>query len=93
MSLPGQVGEGMFSKVYEGTHIETGAKVAIKVLTRMGTEEHVLNSEIRAMKLVRGHPHIVTLFEVIQDEDNIYIVTDYCPNGTLDSHLMHNGKV
>jgi serine/threonine protein kinase len=83
----------MFSKVYLGTHILSGTKVAIKVLTRIATDEGELNREVRAMKLVRGHPHIVTLFEVFEDSENIYMIMDYCLNGTLDSHIMRHGKV
>lgn len=58
------LGRGMFSEVREATHILTGTKVAIKIISNIATDGATITQEIRAMKLVKGHPHVVTLFEV-----------------------------
>lgn len=58
------LGSGMFSTVREGKHKVTGIKVAIKIIKNLGSDESTINQEIRAMKLVKGHPHVVNLFEV-----------------------------
>lgn len=54
----------MFGEVRLATHRLTGVRVAVKVMGRIGMSETAVNAEIRAMKLVKGHPHVVQLFEV-----------------------------
>lgn len=64
------LGSGMFSTVRLGKHRLTRVNVAIKILNTMAEGREALDLEIRAMKIVKGHPNIVTLYEVIEDEEN-----------------------
>lgn len=83
------VGHGMFSTVQMGTHKLTGVNVAIKVLNTMAQGRETLDAEIRAMKLTKGHPNVVNLWEVIESPDDFktYMIMEYCEQGNLDDYL------
>jgi len=43
------------------------------------------------MKL--SHPNIVKLFDVVETEDRIYIIMEYCERGELLSYINQKGKL
>jgi len=68
------LGKGGFSKVKLGTHVETGVKVALKILKRdhfniSESTRRQVEREIRAMENVQ-HKHVIRLIEV--DWDCVY---------------------
>ncbi len=85
---PIPVGQGSFSLVYKGVHINTGKSVAIKKinLTKNITDNHI-KSEIEIMKKLK-HKNIVQLYEDLYDEyNNVYLIMEYCNAGNLSSFL------
>ena len=60
------LGAGSYGRVYAATSAASGAKVAIKVMKCAGlgdlTEEQ--HQELKALKRLNGHAHIVRLFHV-----------------------------
>lgn len=40
-----------------------------------------------------SHPHVLKLESVIENDDELCIVTEYCDKGDLDSHLKVNKKL
>lgn len=38
------------------------------------------------------HPNILRLFEVFEDENNIYLITEYCNGGELFDAIIKRGK-
>lgn len=34
------------------------------------------------------HPNIIKLFEFFEDDENIYIITEYCPGGPLFEAIL-----
>lgn len=44
------------------------------------------------MKKLR-HPHIIKLYQVMETEKMIYLVTEYAPGGEIFDHLVRNGKM
>lgn len=89
------LGSGMFSTVRLATHKLTGLTVAVKMLNTMANGREVLDAEIRAMKKAKGHPNVVTLYEVIESESDgmTYMIMEYCPRGTMHDYLERNGPV
>lgn len=63
------IGEGTFGKVKLGTHILTGEKVAVKILSKDRIQDKAdverVAREIHILKLIR-HPNIVQLYEIIE---------------------------
>jgi calcium-dependent protein kinase len=47
----------------------------------------MIKNEIAIMKLV-DHPNIVKLFEFFEDDENFYIITEYCNGGQLFEAIM-----
>ncbi|CAK75708.1 unnamed protein product (macronuclear) [Paramecium tetraurelia] len=79
------LGQGAFGKVWKVTHKTTGLVRAIKQLKKSSLikeDEQRMFSEMNILKNL-DHPHIVKLFELYQDENNYYLVTEYLSGGEL----------
>ena len=80
------LGEGAFGQVHLVTHKITGATRAMKVIEKKDTftennEQEVLN-ELNVLKKM-DHPNIIKVFEFYMDDDNYYMITEYCSDGDL----------
>lgn len=87
--LLNEIGHGGYGSVWRARNLyasrETGI-YAVKVLRRAkpGSHHHAFHyREVVNHKLVAPHPNIATMYGVIQDKENLYLVMDYCPGGTL----------
>lgn len=84
------IGSGTFGQVKLATHIDTGLQVAIKVLNK---EEIQQNNDFERVArefeiLVRiNHPNIIYLYEIIEEDDFYFLVTENCPDGDLETLL------
>ena len=86
-----QIGKGKFSTVYLGLHEETNQKVAIKQIKKseINTDELLLK-EINIQKIL-FHPYLTQMYCVIEKNESIYLITEYCPKGDIISNLIENG--
>lgn len=76
----------------ESVHKLSGEKVAIKILQKKDLKpEHydMVRNEIEALKLCQ-HPHIVRLYEVIENADYIFLVMELLKGGTLRDYAKKN---
>ncbi|KAL9229849.1 hypothetical protein vseg_005272 [Gypsophila vaccaria] len=83
---------GPYAKVYHAKDTITGNSVAIKALK--GSTTKSVEQEIKAMTRLNDHPHIINLVEVLVDEDDddrVYIVTEYAKRGDLFEMIVGNG--
>jgi serine/threonine protein kinase len=39
------------------------------------------------------HPHLVTLHAFFSDDENFYLIMDYCPGGSLHQYIVKNNKL
>ena len=84
------IGEGAFAKVKLGKHIQTGEKVAIKILNK----KTIYNFDIKKVKkeiniLQRlKHKNIIQLYEIIETKKNLYIVMEYCEGKELFEYIV-----
>lgn len=69
------VGKGGFSTVYRARDRKMSRDVAIKVVRRTDDLSGRATREARTAAQL-GHPHIVTVFELAEDEHEIYIVSE-----------------
>ncbi|KAI9351267.1 kinase-like domain-containing protein [Obelidium mucronatum] len=89
------IGEGEFGKVKLATHSQTGREVAIKlckksqvIATPNGYTK--LMREISTLKMVKSHPYIISLIEVIETDAYIAIVMELAKGGELFEHILTN---
>ncbi|XP_076234918.1 serine/threonine-protein kinase SIK3 isoform X1 [Calliopsis andreniformis] len=89
------IGKGNFAVVKMATHVVTKSKVAIKIIDKTKLNEENLAKifrEVHIMKRLR-HPHIIRLYQVMETEKMIYLVTEFAPGGEIFDHLVRNGRM
>ena len=75
-----QIGKGKFAIVYKGKHKATNRTVAIKILNKkdMNTIDlELVKTEMDVLKIYQ-HPNIIKLYDIHENEDNIYLIMEYC---------------
>ena len=85
------LGTGGFGAVYEGTHQETGQRVAIKFLhDTKGMEPEAQNRFVREVALLQrlDHENVVQLYEAGLHEDRIYCAMELVECGSLKEVLI-----
>ncbi|XP_076053776.1 uncharacterized protein LOC143032726 [Oratosquilla oratoria] len=89
------IGKGNFAVVKLATHVVTKSKVAIKIIDKSKIDEENLRKiwrEIEILKKLR-HQHITRLYQVMETERMIYLVTEYASHGELFDYLVDHGKM
>jgi serine/threonine protein kinase len=90
------IGSGSFGKVKLAQHSLTGHAVAIKILSKSRIQSlqmtDKVDREISILKLFR-HPHIVQLYEVIDTDRDILLVTEYVPGGELFEFIVRHRRL
>ncbi|XP_028764567.1 probable L-type lectin-domain containing receptor kinase VI.1 [Neltuma alba] len=87
------IGVGGFGAVYKGVLPSTGTEVAVKRIVRnpiQGMREFA--AEIESLGRLR-HKNLVNLQGWCKQENNLLLVYDYIPNGSLDSLLYNQSFV
>ncbi|CAA7033713.1 unnamed protein product [Microthlaspi erraticum] len=89
----GLLGSGGFGSVYKGVMPKTKKNIAVKRVSnesRQGLKEFV--SEIVSIGRM-SHRNLVPLLGYCRRKDELYLVYDYMPNGSLDKYLYNNPEV
>jgi len=88
------VGTGGFAKVKVATHLQTGLKVAIKIMDKrqLGEDLPRIRLEIAAMKVL-CHQNICKLLQVLETDTKIYMVLEYCPGGELFDYIVDRDRL
>ena len=86
------LGKGSFGEVKRGYEIETGKRVAVKVmkkemLVRNTRTAKQLYREISIMKSL-SHPNVVNLLDTLQTSNNIYMVMELVEGGELFQKIV-----
>mmetsp|Transcript_11396 Transcript_11396/g.16873 ORF Transcript_11396/g.16873 Transcript_11396/m.16873 type:complete len:498 (+) Transcript_11396:639-2132(+) len=92
-----EVGEGAMGVVKEAEHVQTGDKVAIKIIKKanlIGKEsmKKKVEREITIMRLL-NHENLVKFYEVLQNAQYLFIVQEFVPNGELYEYIVKNGAL
>ncbi|HWW55240.1 MAG TPA: AAA family ATPase, partial [Acidimicrobiales bacterium] len=86
------LGEGARKRVYAAVDVRLGREVAVAVVKTDGLDDagrKRIEREARAMALLGDHPHIVTVFDVGEDLDEPYIVSQLMPGGSVADLLAN----
>jgi hypothetical protein len=79
-----RIGEGSFTSVYLGRHIQLGTSAAIKVLHTQFVDESIRQFRTEACRITRlEHPHLVRVLDFGIQGSNPFLITEYAPNGSL----------
>jgi serine/threonine protein kinase len=87
----GVIGEGAFSRVRLIVHERTSAFYACKIIPKdkVGQEDvsKRFEVEIRTNQTLH-HPGIVQLYDLLMDDNNYYVIIEFCPNGDLFHYII-----
>ena len=85
-----KIGEGGFSKVYKVKEKATGQIRAMKQVYKSKIPDiKNFKTEIKILAML-DHPHILRLFDVIEDSNNFYLISELCTGGELLSKMSNN---
>ena len=97
-----QIGAGSCGAVYlvelvgsGGVDFSLGHEFALKVVPRnIRGDDRAMANEAAMMMMLNGHPHIVTLYEVIDDpeKDSLLLVMEYLSGGAIATIDAESGK-
>jgi BR serine/threonine kinase len=95
--LENTLGSGSTGKVKLAQHKITGRKCAIKIIRKSLIEDQPdlavkICREIALMKLL-NHPHLLSLFEVCESAQHLYIILEYAEHGELFDYLASHGSL
>ena len=84
------IGKGKFGVVNLGIHKKTQQQVAVKIINKDSIktveDKELVRIEIGILKLCH-HPNVVRLLDHLENEDYIFIVTEYIEGGTLGQYF------
>lgn len=90
-----RLGRGAFGEVWlaeEKTAIST-YKVALKLPNSEDIDFEAIRQEAGVWEDVKGHPNILPIIKADIIDEQVYIASEYAPDGSLSNWLkIHNGK-
>lgn len=89
------IGKGNFAVVKLATHVVTNTKVAIKIIDKSKLDEDNLKKIFREIQILMKlrHPHIIRLYQVMETEKMIYLVTEYASGGEIFDFLVQTERL
>jgi len=99
------IGHGAFSTVRLAIRLYDGEQVAVKSLSKFDAlrarrlrrgginkeQDHKHMDEWEIMKRLQGNPHVLTLLDVFETDEEIHLVTEYCRGGELFNAIKRKG--
>ncbi|MDR1227756.1 MAG: protein kinase [Azoarcus sp.] len=88
-----EIGRGATATVYEARHPKLSRSIAIKLIRFDGEGRDGSKLNRRLLKLLRAeeavarrldHPNIISIYEVVTEPDQAYVVMEYFPGTTLE---------
>ena len=81
------LGSGSFATVKQCVHKTDKTVWAVKIISKRKLKQHqiyvnLMDQELEALDQLE-HPHIVHVLDLLQDDDNYYIVLELMLHGTL----------
>jgi serine/threonine protein kinase len=88
------LGKGAFGSVYRALNWGTGETVAVKQIKLENLPKSELNTIMQEIDLLKNlnHPNIVKYHGFVKSSESLYIILEYCENGSLHSICKNFGK-
>jgi len=84
---PKPLASGAYGQVFKGSWVKNNIAVAVKKVLRTSvmTREQTMDSFRKEVEILAmlDHPHVLKLYGAVLDDDNICIVTELVPGGSL----------
>eukprot|EP00270_Netrium_digitus_P021217 TRINITY_DN896_c0_g1_i2.p1 TRINITY_DN896_c0_g1~~TRINITY_DN896_c0_g1_i2.p1 ORF type:complete len:340 (-),score=23.33 TRINITY_DN896_c0_g1_i2:737-1756(-) len=91
------LGSGQFGQVFQCTRKYDGKQFASKAILKSRLQDSegldLLVKEVQVLNKLHGHPGVVLLEHVMQDEHRVHIVLELCRGGDLNQKLLTQGKL
>ena len=89
------LGKGNFAIVKLGIHKLTKTQVAVKIVNKNELDEENLTKIAREIEIMRrlSHKNIIQLYQVMESDSFMYIITEYASNGEIFDWLVENKKM
>lgn len=89
------LGEGQFGKVKEAVHLDTGHRFAVKIIKKSNIKTskdvETVKKEVNFMKKLNGHPNILSMHDVLEDPEKLYLVLELAAGGDLFDKIVAMG--
>ena len=85
-----KIGKGKYGDVYVAREIRTNFLVALKVLSKSAIRNMKAQKQVvREIKIHSqlDHPNIIKLYGVFHDDENVYMILEWSPDGELYKEL------
>jgi serine/threonine protein kinase len=85
------LGSGNFSTIFNTRHIQSNNEYAVKCIPRKAlhpSDAVALQDEITALKVLKGCPYIVNLYDVFEEPDTSYVVLERMRGGDLIDRII-----
>ena len=89
------LGEGSYAKVMLVKYKSTGKTYAMKIILKFHMRKEKKEYQVKIERDVlanTNHVNIIRLFYTFRDEEKLYFVLEYAPNGDL-AHLLHTYQI
>jgi len=87
------LGEGTFAVVYRGTDRVSRDRVAIKEISKELSENEALENEVCVMLSTGVHENLVSLRDVFDGKDKLYLILDLAEGGELFDRIIERGEL
>ncbi|XP_028840755.1 hormonally up-regulated neu tumor-associated kinase homolog [Denticeps clupeoides] len=92
-----KLGEGSFAKVREGLQMQTGEKVAVKVIDKKKAKKDSyvtknFRREGKIQQMIR-HPNITQLLDILETDNSYYLVMELCTGGNLMNQIYEKKRL
>ncbi|XP_043234896.1 serine/threonine-protein kinase SIK1-like isoform X2 [Amphibalanus amphitrite] len=89
------IGKGNFAVVKLARHRITKTEVAIKIIDKMSLTPDNLKKVYREVEIMKrlSHPNIIRLYQVMETQSMLYIVSEYASQGDIFEYISHNGRL
>lgn len=81
------IGKGSYGEVFEGIHVPSNTKIAIKKIKKLFEDLIDCKRNLREIILLRylRHPNIVALYDIVPPKniekfDELYLIMEFCPS-------------
>ena len=86
------LGEGNFAKVKLSIFKPTNEEFAIKIINKNKLKQKMKNTMFRETEIISylKHPNIITVYQMLEDEENFYIIMENCKRGELFDYIVEH---
>ena len=93
--IKNDIGEGSFGKLKLVIYKPTGEEYAMKIMNKQTIKEKMKKMNFKENEIIKKlhHINIVNCFELIENEENFYIIMEYCQNGELSDYIEEKKKL